>query len=48
MKAIIHDGTNGLAGLKMKDAADKTPGYGEVKIKLKAAGLNHRDLFLFR
>ncbi|KKB74817.1 MULTISPECIES: quinone oxidoreductase family protein [Bacillus] len=48
MKAIIHSGTDGLAGLKMTDAAVQSPGYGEVKIKVKAAGLNHRDIFLFR
>ncbi|WP_307893733.1 quinone oxidoreductase family protein [Bacillus swezeyi] len=48
MKAIIHDGTTGLSGLTYQDVSAKSPGFGEVKIKLKAAGLNHRDLFLFR
>lgn len=46
MKAIVHSGENGLKGLVYKDVLDKQPGFGEVKIKLKAAGLNHRDLFL--
>ncbi|MFN2746832.1 zinc-binding alcohol dehydrogenase family protein [Bacillus sp. z60-18] len=48
MKAIIHDGTTGLAGLTYEDVPAKSPGSGEVKIKLKAAGLNRRDLFLFQ
>ncbi|MGG0838793.1 zinc-binding dehydrogenase [Bacillus paralicheniformis] len=48
MKAIIHEGIKGLSGLKYTDVSDKTPGPGEVKIRLKAAGLNHRDLFLFQ
>ncbi|OAB27031.1 alcohol dehydrogenase [Paenibacillus macquariensis subsp. defensor] len=46
MKAIVHAGMNGLMGLAYKDVIDKQPSYGEVKVRLKAAGLNHRDLFL--
>jgi zinc-binding alcohol dehydrogenase/oxidoreductase len=46
MKAIVHAGQSGLEGLKYKDMIDKQPGVGEVKVKLKTAGLNHRDLFL--
>ncbi|MFD0712084.1 zinc-binding dehydrogenase [Paenibacillus sp. GCM10027626] len=46
MKAVVHAGQSGLNGLSYKDMSDKQPGYGEVKIKLKAAGLNHRDLFI--
>ncbi|MED4648725.1 zinc-binding dehydrogenase [Bacillus inaquosorum] len=46
MKAVIHNGKTGLQGLSFQDAQSKKPGYGEVKVKLKSAGLNHRDLFL--
>ncbi|MGF7533025.1 zinc-binding dehydrogenase [Bacillus mexicanus] len=46
MKAIIHNGKAGLQGLSLQDVPSKKPGYGQVKVKLKSAGLNHRDLFL--
>ncbi|NQX45488.1 zinc-binding dehydrogenase [Paenibacillus tritici] len=46
MKAVVHVGYGGLEGLRYEDMADKQPGAGEVKVKLKAAGLNHRDLFI--
>ncbi|MFD3259519.1 zinc-binding dehydrogenase [Paenibacillus lentus] len=46
MKAIVHAGMNGLKGLTYEDVIDKQPGFGEVKVRLKTAGLNHRDLFL--
>lgn len=46
MKAFVHTGESGLKGLKFKNIVDKQPGFGDVKVKLKTAGLNHRDLFL--
>ncbi|MCY7768021.1 zinc-binding dehydrogenase [Bacillus inaquosorum] len=46
MKAVIHNGKTGLQGLSFQAVPSKKPGYGEVKVKLKSAGLNHRDLFL--
>ncbi|MFE4712332.1 zinc-binding dehydrogenase [Paenibacillus sp. NPDC056722] len=46
MKAIVHAGQSGLKGLEYKDMTDKQPGAGEVKVRIKAAGLNHRDLFI--
>lgn len=46
MKAVVHAGLKGLNGLTYKDISEREPGYGEVKIKLKTAGLNHRDLFI--
>ncbi|WP_141502298.1 zinc-binding dehydrogenase [Paenibacillus luteus] len=46
MKAVVHADESGLNGLTYKDVSDKQPGYGEVKVKLKSAGLNHRDLFI--
>ena len=46
MKAIVHSGQRGLNGLAYKDVIERQPGYGEVKVMLKSAGLNHRDLFV--
>ncbi|MCY8454931.1 zinc-binding dehydrogenase [Bacillus spizizenii] len=48
MKAVIHNGKTGLQGLSFQEVPLKKPGYGEVKVKLKSAGLNHRDLFLMK
>lgn len=46
MKAIVHQYEKGLEGLEYKFSPEISPNAGEVKIKLKAAGLNHRDLFI--
>jgi zinc-binding alcohol dehydrogenase/oxidoreductase len=47
MKGFIHGGYAGQRGLSLKDQlAEQEPQHGEVKIKLKASGLNHRDLFI--
>jgi zinc-binding alcohol dehydrogenase/oxidoreductase len=46
MKAIVHSKEKGIAGLKYQEVPEKKPGYGEVKVKLKAVGLNRRDLFV--
>lgn len=46
MKAIVHVGGSGLEGLSYQEVATNRPGPGEVKVRLRSAGLNHRDLFL--
>lgn len=48
MRAIIHEGSAGLSGVHYVSnfAYLSFPGPGEVKVKLKSAGLNHRDLFV--
>ena len=46
MKAVAHQGKQGFDGLAVVDMEEPTPSAGEVKIRLKAAGLNHRDLFI--
>ncbi|EGL17858.1 MULTISPECIES: zinc-binding dehydrogenase [Paenibacillus] len=46
MKAVLHREKSGVDGLVYSTAEDRHPGYGEVKVKLIAAGLNHRDLFV--
>ncbi|MTT33259.1 zinc-binding dehydrogenase [Terrilactibacillus sp. BCM23-1] len=49
MKAIIHEGTPGIDGLhKKEDFPEQSVGQGEVKIRLKVAGMNHRDLFVLQ
>ncbi|WP_394175463.1 zinc-binding dehydrogenase [Guptibacillus hwajinpoensis] len=47
MKGFVHGGYAGNEGLALRDELnEKSPSNGEVKIKLKASGLNHRDLFI--
>lgn len=46
MKAIVHQYKKGVEGLQYKFLSETHPNAGEVKVKLKAAGLNHRDLFI--
>lgn len=49
MKAVIHEGAPGWDGLRFADVAESSMAAGHVKVRLHAAGLNHRDLFvLFR
>lgn len=46
MKAVIHEEQVGQAGLRYAKVAKPAPGHGEVRVRLKAAGMNHRDLFV--
>lgn len=46
MKAVVHEGKTGFTGLSYCDIQEIKPGSGEVRVKLKTAGLNHRDLFV--
>jgi zinc-binding alcohol dehydrogenase/oxidoreductase len=46
LKALVHEGKAGLEGLSYRDMPEAEPGAGEVRVKLKTAGLNHRDLFV--
>ncbi|WP_026690145.1 zinc-binding dehydrogenase [Alteribacter aurantiacus] len=47
MRAVIHKDKKGYNGLTfVEDFREPTPKEGEVKVKLKTAGLNHRDLFV--
>ncbi|MGG2934006.1 zinc-binding dehydrogenase [Bacillus pacificus] len=46
MKAIVHQYKKGVEGLEYKLSSETNPNAREVKVKLKAAGLNHRDLFI--
>ncbi|MCF6411176.1 zinc-binding dehydrogenase [Pseudalkalibacillus salsuginis] len=46
MKAIVHTNPKGMEGLKVQAFESPVIKEGEVKVQLKAAGLNHRDLFV--
>lgn len=46
MKAIVHQYKTGFDGVEYKISPERTLNNGEVKVKLKSAGLNHRDLFI--
>ncbi|RYM00004.1 NAD(P)-dependent alcohol dehydrogenase [Sporolactobacillus sp. THM7-7] len=47
MRAFVHEGRTGLEGLAYRtDFPEPTLGAGEVKVAIKVAGLNHRDLFV--
>jgi zinc-binding alcohol dehydrogenase/oxidoreductase len=47
MRALVLEG-HGLDGLVWRDRPDPTPAAGQVVIRLKAAALNHRDLWACR
>ncbi|WP_238605821.1 MULTISPECIES: zinc-binding dehydrogenase [unclassified Amycolatopsis] len=46
MRAVVHEGAAGVGGVRVAEVPAPAPGPGEVLVRLKAAGLNHRDLFI--
>ncbi|MCF6136312.1 zinc-binding dehydrogenase [Pseudalkalibacillus berkeleyi] len=46
MKALVHTNPKGMEGMKLQDVESPKLKKGEVKVQLKVAGLNHRDLFV--
>lgn len=46
MKALVHEGKTGMEGLSYREIEVPELKAGEVRVKLKCAGLNHRDLFV--
>lgn len=46
MKAVVHAGKSGFDGLTYGNMQEMSPKAGEVRVRLKTAGLNHRDLFV--
>lgn len=46
MKAVIHGNKEGFEGLALSEMEVPKPKKGEIRVKLKVAGLNHRDLFI--
>ena len=48
MQAIVIHGVGDPTQLRLEPAPDPTPGPGEVVVQLRAAALNHRDLYICR
>lgn len=48
MKAIVLREAGEPEALRLQNVADPTPGPGEVVVRLRAAALNHRDLYISR
>lgn len=46
MRTWRLEGSGGLDDLKLVEAAAKRPGPGEVRVRLRAASLNYRDLLM--
>lgn len=46
MKAIVLHGVGNPEMLRLEDAPDPVPSAGQVVVRLRAAALNHRDLFI--
>src|SRR5438067_12114110 len=46
MRAIVLRETGGPERLQLEDAPDPQPGAGEVVVRLRAAALNHRDVWI--
>ncbi|MET3696599.1 zinc-binding alcohol dehydrogenase/oxidoreductase [Bacillus oleivorans] len=46
MKAIVHEGKEGLEGVTYRDFEEPITGPGMVKVKIKVAGMNRRDLLV--
>jgi zinc-binding alcohol dehydrogenase/oxidoreductase len=48
MKALVLEATDGLQSAVVKDIETPTPKAGEVLVAVKAAALNHRELWITR
>ncbi|MGE0126795.1 MAG: zinc-binding dehydrogenase [Blastocatellales bacterium] len=48
MKAIVLHELGAAENLKLEEVPDPQPGAGEAVIRLKAAALNHRDVFIWQ
>ena len=46
MKAFVIHQTGDPRNVQLEDVADPTPGQGEVVVRLQAAALNHRDVYI--
>ena len=48
MRSIVVEGAFGLENLKVRQREVGAPGPGEVRLRMKAASLNYRDLLMVR
>ena len=42
---VLKSGAYDLDALTLEDAQEPVPGPGQVRVRIKAAALNHRDLY---
>ncbi|MDA1000602.1 MAG: zinc-binding dehydrogenase [bacterium] len=45
MKAITVQGSDGIEGLKYGEVPTPEPGPGEARVRLRASGINHTDIY---
>jgi zinc-binding alcohol dehydrogenase/oxidoreductase len=48
MKALYQDTTNGTDAVRVADVDTPTPGPGEVRVAIRAASINHREMWIAR
>ncbi|RSL33533.1 NAD(P)-dependent alcohol dehydrogenase [Salibacterium salarium] len=48
MKALVHEFKQGMDGLSYRDVEPASPESGQVRVRIKTAGLNHRDLSVLK
>lgn len=48
MRALVLTAAEGLDAAQLQEVATPQPGPGEVRVRLAAAGLNHRELWIAR
>jgi len=48
MKALVLGAAEGIGAASLKDVADTSPAPGEVRVRLRGASLNHRELWIAR
>jgi NADPH:quinone reductase and related Zn-dependent oxidoreductases len=46
MRAVVLREPGAAENLRLEEVADPSPGVGEVVVRLKAAALNHRDVWI--
>lgn len=48
MKALVLETADGVDSVRVGEVATPTPGPGEVRVAVRAASLNHREMFIAR
>jgi zinc-binding alcohol dehydrogenase/oxidoreductase len=48
MKALLQETSDGLEAVRVADVETPTPKSGEVRVAIKAASVNHREMWIAR
>jgi NADPH:quinone reductase-like Zn-dependent oxidoreductase len=48
MKALYHETTEGPEAVRVAEVETPTPKAGEVRVAIKAASVNHREMWIAR